>query len=159
MPVKEWTCQGGESQQAKDEASFFNVWCGNMVSLESQLCWMVFCWGKHVKKCFPEVDTGERLRQTHEGMFCWSRHRRKDVLLKQACGRTWNEGFFVNNMHVSELHGNAPKNFWWCAAVSCYFLTQADWQNDVSWDRLTCWGKTCAEARPTEDTWYLEGYK
>ena len=33
-------------------------------SLESQLCWMVFCWGKHVKKCFPGVDTGERLRQT-----------------------------------------------------------------------------------------------
>jgi hypothetical protein len=25
---------------------------------------MVFCWGKHVKECFPEVDTGERLRQT-----------------------------------------------------------------------------------------------
>ena len=38
-------------------------------SLESQLCWMVFCWGKHVKECFPEVDTGERLRQTCEGMF------------------------------------------------------------------------------------------
>ena len=48
-------------------------------SLESQLCWMVFCWGKHVKECFPEVDTGERLGQTHkcfteadtgERMFC-----------------------------------------------------------------------------------------
>ena len=22
-------------------------------SLESQLCWMVFCWGKHMKECFP----------------------------------------------------------------------------------------------------------
>ena len=48
-------------------------------SLERQLCWMVFCWGKHVKECFPEVDTGERLGQTHkcfteadtgERMFC-----------------------------------------------------------------------------------------
>ena len=38
-------------------------------SLESQLCWMVFCWGKHVKECFPEVDTGERLRQTREERF------------------------------------------------------------------------------------------
>jgi hypothetical protein len=27
-------------------------------SLESQLCWKVFYWGKHVKECFPEVDPG-----------------------------------------------------------------------------------------------------
>ena len=27
-------------------------------SLESQLCWMVFYLGKHMKECFPEVDTG-----------------------------------------------------------------------------------------------------
>jgi hypothetical protein len=40
-----------------------------MNEVESQLCWMVFCWGKHVKECFPEVDAGERLRQTCEGMF------------------------------------------------------------------------------------------
>jgi hypothetical protein len=38
-------------------------------ALESQLCRMVFCWGKHVKECFPEVDTGERLRQTGKGTF------------------------------------------------------------------------------------------
>jgi hypothetical protein len=38
-------------------------------SLESQLGWMVVFWAKHMKKCFPEVDTGERLRQTCEGMF------------------------------------------------------------------------------------------
>jgi len=38
---------------------------------------MLFCWGKHVKKCFPEVDTGERLMMerfteanTRERMFC-----------------------------------------------------------------------------------------
>jgi hypothetical protein len=36
---------------------------------KSQLCWIEFCWDKHVKECFPEVDIGERLRQTHEGTF------------------------------------------------------------------------------------------
>jgi hypothetical protein len=33
---------------------------------------MMFCWNKHVKKYFPEADTGERmllLKQTYEGMF------------------------------------------------------------------------------------------
>ena len=30
---------------------------------------MVFYWGKHMKECFPEVDTGERLRQTHDLLF------------------------------------------------------------------------------------------
>jgi hypothetical protein len=44
-----------------------------MVSLESQLCWMVFCSGKHVKECFPEADTGER---------------------------TCDKGFFTNDPHV-----------------------------------------------------------
>jgi hypothetical protein len=53
-----------------------------------------------VKECFPEVGTGERLRQIHEGMFSWSRHRRKDVLLKQARERTHGEGFFINHMLV-----------------------------------------------------------
>ena len=28
-------------------------------SLESQLCWMVFCLGKHMEEHFAEVDTGE----------------------------------------------------------------------------------------------------
>jgi hypothetical protein len=42
---------------------------------------MVFCWGKQVKECFPDVDTGERLKgrlvkegfteaDTGERMFC-----------------------------------------------------------------------------------------
>jgi hypothetical protein len=30
---------------------------------------MVFCWGKYVKEHLAEVDTGERLMQTHKGMF------------------------------------------------------------------------------------------
>jgi hypothetical protein len=37
-----------------------------VISLESQLCPMMFCWGKHVKQCFAEADTGER-------MFCYSK--------------------------------------------------------------------------------------
>jgi hypothetical protein len=41
-----------------------------------------------MEECFPEVVTGERRSQTCEGRFCWSRHRREDVLLKQACGGT-----------------------------------------------------------------------
>jgi hypothetical protein len=27
-------------------------------ALESQLCWMVFCWGKQVKERFLKVDPG-----------------------------------------------------------------------------------------------------
>lgn len=34
-----------------------------VVSLESQLGWMVFCFGRDMKECSPAVDTGER-------MFC-----------------------------------------------------------------------------------------
>jgi hypothetical protein len=33
-----------------------------MGALENQLCWMVFCWGRHVEG-FPEADADER-------MFC-----------------------------------------------------------------------------------------
>ena len=36
---------------------------------EKSVCWMVFCWGKHMKECFPEEDTDGGLRQTHEGTF------------------------------------------------------------------------------------------
>ena len=39
-------------------------------SLESQLCWMVFCSGKHVKGCFSEVDTNERT-------YCLSRYMKE----------------------------------------------------------------------------------
>jgi hypothetical protein len=38
--------------------------------------------GKHMKECFPEADTGER------------------IFLKQACERTHGEEFFANNTHV-----------------------------------------------------------
>jgi hypothetical protein len=61
---------------------------------------MGFCWSKHVQGCLAEADTGERLRQTLEGTFCWSSHRRERVLLKQAHKRTHEEGFFTKDMHL-----------------------------------------------------------
>ena len=30
-------------------------------SFESQMCQIVFCQNKHMKECFPEVDTGKRM--------------------------------------------------------------------------------------------------
>jgi hypothetical protein len=108
-------------------------------SLESQLCWMVFCWGKHMKECFSKVDTDERLRQTGEGTFHWSRHRREDVLFMQTCERTRDEGLFANDTHVlvhlalhSELH-----------LLGCH--------GDSGWLDAH------VEARHMEDTWCLEG--
>jgi hypothetical protein len=61
---------------------------------------MVFCWDKHVKECFPEVDTGERLRQTWEGIFPEADIKEKDVLLKQERERTRDKECFANDMHM-----------------------------------------------------------
>jgi hypothetical protein len=61
---------------------------------------MVFCWGKYVKERLAEGDTGERLRQKRGGTFCRSRHRKEDVLLKQARERTSDEELFVNNTYI-----------------------------------------------------------
>ena len=88
-----------------------------LLSVESQLCWMVFCWSKHVKECFPEVDTGERLRQTPEGTFHCGRHRREDVLLRQTCERTPDEGLFANNKYlglpsIEQLSSICPDSIW-----------------------------------------------
>ena len=52
-----------------------------------------------MKECLAKVGASERPRQPQEGMFHCSRHRRKDVLLKQACERTRDEGVFANNTH------------------------------------------------------------
>jgi hypothetical protein len=53
-------------------SEFLQVWVmnrsGNLRVLWKD-GWMGSCWYKHVKECFLEVDTGERLRQTHEGTF------------------------------------------------------------------------------------------
>jgi hypothetical protein len=91
-----------------------------------------------MKECFPEVDTGERLRQTPEGMFHWSRHGREDALLKHVCERIRDEGFFASNPHV------------------LIRLTLCSWAD--------CWDSTDlglldahAEARHMEDMGCLEG--
>jgi hypothetical protein len=60
----------------KTEEQPWNSWTQKWkltFSLESQLCWMVCCWG---------------------------RPRWRDVLLKQALERTSDEGLFANHMHV-----------------------------------------------------------
>jgi hypothetical protein len=64
-----------------------------------------------MKECFLEVDTGERRRQTCEGGLGSSRHRREDILRKQAHEKTHDEGFFPNDMHVLvcfTLHSYSP---------------------------------------------------
>ena len=56
------------------------------------LKWKQGFFGKSIGCCFAGA--------THKGIFNWSRHRWKDVLLKQACEKTHDEGFFANNIHV-----------------------------------------------------------
>jgi hypothetical protein len=94
-------------------------------SLESQLCGMLFCWGKHMKKHLAEVDTGERLRQTHEGTFnkqtpetgCSAKskhvkgHMMKDSSL--TTGMHWSALHCVVELHCQDfIERNTPKNFW-----------------------------------------------
>ena len=54
-----------------------------------------------MKECFPEVDIGKRLRQSHKETFSLSKRSRKDVLLKQGYERTRDERFSANYVHVS----------------------------------------------------------
>jgi hypothetical protein len=51
---------------------------------------------QHMKEYIPEVDPGERVRQTHEVPLHWNKHWRKDVLQKQAWESPCDEGFFTN---------------------------------------------------------------
>jgi hypothetical protein len=51
-------------------------------SLEGRLGGVLLA--QRVKECFPSVDSGERLSQTCEGMFNWSRQKREDVLSAKA---------------------------------------------------------------------------
>jgi hypothetical protein len=142
--------------------------------LESQLCWMVFSWGKHVKECFPEGDTGERLRQTPESKFHWSRHRWKDALLKQARART-REEFFANTtralVHLTlcdwapyvglyRIENCTKKLLVVCLGFLLLLPTWADWQSGISWSRHTCQGKKDTVRQDpwrTCDVW--RGYK
>ena len=61
-------------------------------------------WNCHIALAFVDC-----VRQNHvvslesqicQGMFCWSRHRQKDVLQREACEKTYDEGFFTKDTHV-----------------------------------------------------------
>jgi hypothetical protein len=89
----------------------------------------VFCWGKHVKGRFVKVDIGER--HTCKRTFYWSRHRRKDVVLKQACEQTPDGGVFTNDcLYWSDftLHSWSPfvgislREMCQKTVVYCHFL-------------------------------------
>ena len=56
--------------------------------------------GANRKECLAEVDRGERLRQTHEGRFHWSRHKRGCSAKANA---SLDLGFFANNKYVLVL--------------------------------------------------------
>jgi hypothetical protein len=91
--------------------------------------------------CFTKADTWRNV--------AWSRHRQKDVLLKQAHERTHDEGLLSNDSHalvqltgIVELHllwlhkeKHIKKNF---SRGSCGFLlllwTWTNWQSAVSWE-------------------------
>ena len=145
-------------------------------SLENQYYWKLFCWDKHVKEYFPEVDTGESLRQNHEGMFYWQRQKTKDVLLKQAYERICNKGLPANThvlFHITlysyipsvgtpyrEMYKNKNRK------TSGFFDASADWGWLAEWSqlRLAKWPQLRQmlmphEARPREDIWCLEGIK
>jgi hypothetical protein len=112
-----------------------------------RVLWRVSCdgWGfagADTWKCFPEVDTGESLRQTCEGMFSWCRHRTKNVLLNQARERTLKNRSTLHcivELHLSGLHRekHTPKSL-----IDRVMSAKAD---------------TSAEVRPVEDRWCLEG--
>ena len=108
-----------------------------------------------------------RLRQM---MFCWSRHRWKDAWwrnLRQqhACiGGSPHTGL-LSSICCDSMESNAPKNknknknkhlevFWRLLAASMDSGRLAEWCR-LAWS----FAKTdsCAEARPMEDTWCLEG--
>jgi len=106
------------------------------------------------------VDTGERLRQTHEGMLRWSRHRREDVLLKQARERTGDEGSCVNDMNVLVCHTLCN----WAAFVGTpwremHQKTSGDGQQFVASFKDSGWLDAQAEARPVlrKGVWQTRG--
>lgn len=94
---------------------------------------------------------------------------------KHVKGYTMKDSLVITQMHwsvlqcVVELHSlvlhrknHTEKLLLVCCSLLPLLWTQADWPNDMSWDRHMlrqniCWEKTCTEARHVEDTWCLEG--
>jgi len=105
------------------------------------------------------------LEQIHEGTFHWSRHRREDVLLKQACERTRDERFFANDTHVLVLLTLCS----WAAFVGrlwreMYQKPSGGVLHFVAASKDMVWLDACAEVRTVlrqgvhvEDMWCLEG--
>ena len=103
------------------------------------------------------------LGQTREGVFSWSRHRWKDVLLKQACERmcdvkkeckynptgSWRCWVVLVCLAIKR---NIPKDFWWCSSGFLLFLwTRADWQSKMELSGYINWLRLMwhfAKARP-----------
>jgi hypothetical protein len=77
---------------------FIVSWSRNLRVLWKDSCSWCFFFSPLGQFC--EVDTGERVRQTWEGKFHWSRYRKNDVLLKQEHKRTRDWGFFANSRHI-----------------------------------------------------------
>lgn len=92
-----------------------------IVSLGSQLCWMVFCWGKHMKDCMVLRRTQQTADNTG---WCW-------YALPFLNGHRWS--WF-------HRHQRASGGFWWLLATSpdSGWLISADTCGAV----VLCWGKT-----------------
>jgi DnaJ-class molecular chaperone len=67
--------------------------------LESQLCQMVFYWGKHLKAC-SEADTSEKMFQCGTLMKECATEADTGERIMQTCKRAHGEGFITNDTHV-----------------------------------------------------------
>ena len=65
----------------RESYMFYTLKWKFLISLESQLYHMIFCWGRHVKGCFAKADTGE-------SMFCWSTHLREQLMFRNNINMT-----------------------------------------------------------------------
>ena len=91
-----------------------------LVSLETQLCQMMFFWGTQVKGCFAEADTGER-------MFCWRRRVKGCEMFRKGITMT-TDGDVTRPMLWFTMH---------CFATLCC----------VSLKRRQCEHMCCLESR------------
>jgi hypothetical protein len=105
-----------------------------------------------MKECFVKMDKDKKaketdswrkvlLKQTQERGCSAKASMMKDSLLMTCMSA-------LHILHswaafIGTLERNAPKNIWWCTAVSCHIFRLTG---------CTCWGKSRAE-----NTWYLEG--
>lgn len=74
------------------------------VSLESQLCWTVFGWGRQVKECFAEADRGERRLSQSKGMKGHMVLRRNILIAQQTvddAGWYWDALLFLKGYRLS----------------------------------------------------------